>query len=429
MRFIISGTINTGVDFACFAAILRWSELVPFQANLIAFSAAVCVSFILNRLWTFGDRRSGSLLAFVLWMAAIALLSSWLLDRAILVGVSVVVAKLGVTALVVVVSYQVMNRLVFAPRRAGMAVIGGIFALSAMVGLNAVLTFDAGPVESPVVEIDPALPREKPVEGSLNIYHLGHSLVGRDMPAMLAQLAGAGHDYGVQLGWGTSLSQHLAGPEAIFGFAEENMTSRFVPLDHALADPGYDALVFTESIGLREAIRYHDSTNAVTQLVRRATEANPDLAIYLYETWHPQYEGDWLSRIPDDWHTYWLPHLLAAAIHVAGKEVHVVPAGTVMARLVQKVDATPGGLGGMTRREDLFKDEIHLSDIGLYLVALTHYAAVYRRSPVGLPHELLLYDGTTANAPSADLALAMQRIVEETVFSFPRYKKLNGPKD
>ena len=30
-----------------------------------------------------------------------------------------------------------------------------------------------------------------PPDAALNVYHLGHSLVGRDMPAMLAQLAGA----------------------------------------------------------------------------------------------------------------------------------------------------------------------------------------------------------------------------------------------
>ena len=43
-----------------------------------------------------------------------------------------------------------------------------------------------------------------PPEGVMSVYHLGHSLVGRDMPAMLAQMAG--HDYASQLGWGASIT-------------------------------------------------------------------------------------------------------------------------------------------------------------------------------------------------------------------------------
>ncbi|MFD1807714.1 hypothetical protein ACFSHQ_04690 [Gemmobacter lanyuensis] len=50
------------------------------------------------------------------------------------------------------------------------------------------------------------------------VYHLGHSLVGRDMPAMLAQLLR--HRYHSQLGWGASLNQHWQG--AVPGLAEEN---------------------------------------------------------------------------------------------------------------------------------------------------------------------------------------------------------------
>ena len=54
-------------------------------------------------------------------------------------------------------------------------------------------------------------PRALP-KGPLRVYHLGHSLVGRDMPAMLAQMAGQGHDYALQLGWGAALSEHWRRP-------------------------------------------------------------------------------------------------------------------------------------------------------------------------------------------------------------------------
>lgn len=50
----------------------------------------------------------------------------------------------------------------------------------------------------------PLAPPDRP----LRVFHLGHSLVNRDMPAMLEQLSGAGHDHRSQLGWGATLQSH-----------------------------------------------------------------------------------------------------------------------------------------------------------------------------------------------------------------------------
>jgi hypothetical protein len=44
-----------------------------------------------------------------------------------------------------------------------------------------------------------------------------------------------------------------------------------------------------------------------------------------------------------------------------------------------------------------------------------------------MPNALLLADGTAAKAPSAELALVMQRIVDETVAFFPRYQLRGEP--
>lgn len=262
-----------------------------------------------------------------------------------------------------------------------------------------------------------------PVTTPLKVYHLGHSLVARDMPAMLQQLAGAGHEYRSQLGWGTSLAQQLKGPDAINGYAQENNHPRFQPLDEALADPDYDVLVFTEMIGLREAVIYHNSTEAVTRLITQARAANPNLAFVLYETWHPlDDKGDWLARIPEDRAALWEPALLAPAIRAAGAPVHIIPAGTIIAELVREVEATPGGIGGMTSRQDLFSDNIHLNDLGHYLVALAHYATLYRNSPEGLPYRLLRADGSPADAPSPELAARMQQVVWRVVTSSPLYR-------
>ena len=64
-------------------------------------------------------------------------------------------------------------------------------------------------------------------------------------------------------------------------------------------------------------------------------------------------------------------------------------------------------MDGLFGKEDLFaltengeRDMIHLNDIGAYLVALTHYAVLYHRSPVGLPHQLRLADGRSPTLPA-----------------------------
>jgi hypothetical protein len=59
-------------------------------------------------------------------------------------------------------------------------------------------------------QVPPQLPPLPAPKGPLKTYHLGHSLVGRDMPAMLAQLAG--HEYHSQLGWSKALPRKTTTP-------------------------------------------------------------------------------------------------------------------------------------------------------------------------------------------------------------------------
>ena len=265
----------------------------------------------------------------------------------------------------------------------------------------------------------------QPPSGGERVFHLGHSLVGRDMPAMLAQLAGPGHRYELQLGWGTSLRDHWELQTKIAGFAKENATPRYRDARVALASGEYDAFVMTEMVDLSDAIRYHDSVRYAPKWAEAAFAGNPDIKVYLYETWHAlDAPKDWLKRFPTDLKDLWEAALLWPSVRATGRPIYLIPAGQVMARLVAEVEASPEGIGGLRNRQGLFaiaadgtQDQIHASDLGLYLVALTHYAVLYARSPVGLPHELLRADGTPAQAPSAELARRMQEIVWDVVTS------------
>lgn len=262
----------------------------------------------------------------------------------------------------------------------------------------------------------------------LRVYHLGHSLVGRDIPAMLAQLAGTGHQYDSQLGWGTSLREHWDPKLPINGFETENAHPHFRPADEAIGSGEYDAVILTEMVDLRDAIRYHKSSKYLSKWASLARASSADAQVFLYETWPRLDDPDgWLPRVNADLSTLWEQKVLLPDIRTAPtRPIHIIPAGQVMARLVEHIDAK-GGVPGLARREDLFArtdtgevDPIHLSDLGNYLVALTHYAVLYQRSPVGLPHALDRADGTPANSPTVATARLMQETVWATVTAYPK---------
>ena len=263
-------------------------------------------------------------------------------------------------------------------------------------------------------------------EGPLRVYHLGHSLVGRDMPAMLAQLAGAGHRYHSQLGWGTSLREHWEPDLEINGFEAENAHDRFLPARDALSSGDYDAVVLTEMVEIRDAVRYHDSAEYLARSAGLNWDANPEARIYLYETWHnTDDEMGWLARIDNDLRAYWQDRVKYPALAATDAPIHLIPAGQVMAAFVRAVEAR-GGVAGIASVDDLFAvnpdgtpDTIHFNDLGAYLVALTHLAVLYHRNPIGAPTELRRADGTPATAPSAEAAELMQHVVWEVVTRHP----------
>jgi hypothetical protein len=267
-------------------------------------------------------------------------------------------------------------------------------------------------------------------EAPMSVFHIGHSLVNRDMPAMLAQLAPAGHDYRSQLGWGATLKGHWGDAE-VGGFKEENAHPKFRAAREAVASGDYDAVVLTEMVEIRDALRYFDSARYFALWAQEAVAARADVRVFLYETWHrlDDKEG-WLDRIDRDLDRYWLSRLVGPGLAElpADARLHLIPAGQALAALVRQVE-TRGGVGGVKDRTGLFSssddgtvDPIHLNDLGNYFVALVHFAALYQRSPVGLPFALARGDGTPAVAPDAEMAGLMQ----ETAFEVVRSLGLSG---
>lgn len=301
--------------------------------------------------------------------------------------------------------------------KTGIGLLLGILCLGAVGALWLSRPQATGPVT-------PHAPTLGAPDRGLRVFHLGHSLVGRDMPAMLAQLALAagleGHRYESQLGWGTSLRAHWYPDTEIAGFDRENAHPRFRPAHEAVASGEYDAIILTEMVELRDAIRWHDSPRYLSQWVEAARSARPDVRIYLYKTWHDlEHPEGWLARLENDPVALWEQQVLAPTW--ANRDlgpVHVVPATQVLAALTRALHDGPGA-EGLFQPADLFRrnadgslDTIHLNDQGQYLIALIHFATLYHRPVVGLPHALLRADGAPADPPSAAAAALMQQVVD-----------------
>ena len=287
---------------------------------------------------------------------------------------------------------------------AGLAVAGGAYWL-----------WPKGPSGAEVAGALYAKPLSAP-KAQLKVFHLGHSLVGADMPAMLADLAA--HEYDSQLGWGTSMQQHLGDPAGINGYQAT------VPARAALQSGEYDALVLTEMVEIADAIRYHNSADALATWAGMALAANPNTRVYLYETWHHTDDPKgWLERIDADYESFWKAQILYPAL-AEGHDIYVIPAGQAMAAVARMVEAREG-LPGLPDRYALFaitpegeQDTIHLSDLGNYVVALTHAAVLYHVTPFESRSRLQLADGTHLDIlPS--VANEIQKTVWDVVTRFP----------
>ncbi len=260
--------------------------------------------------------------------------------------------------------------------------------------------------------------------GELQVFHLGHSLVGRNMPAFLQQLAGGDHDYRSQLGWGATLKSHWDPDVEINGFEFENQHNKYQDVHEAIVSGELDAFVMTEMVEIKDAIRYFDSANYLHEFAAYISRHSPQTRVFLYESWHHvDDERGWFTRLDEDYPEHWLGQILYPALARSEQtaRIHVIPVGQVLAaffRVVEERDGVPG----ITQPEDIFirnddgtLDAIHVNDIGMYLVALVHYAVLYQRSPEGLQHQLARADGTPATAPSAEAAALMQQITWDVV--------------
>jgi hypothetical protein len=241
-----------------------------------------------------------------------------------------------------------------------------------------------------------------PTTGPLDeasVFFIGHSLVNHDMPSMLDCVArdlARRHAYRSHIGIGASLSWIHTHPERGEGPNPQI----------ALRDGTEGILVMTEAIPLLDNYRYNDTVGYASRFAEIALAARADTRVYVYETWHFRRDAGWREQLRSD-RALWERIVTELDARVGGAEVLLVPGGTALGALVDEARA---GRAGGVQESQIFSDDIHMTSLGNYFIALVHYAVLYRRSPEGATGACRNRFGNPFPVIPAEAAAAMQSI-------------------
>lgn len=242
-----------------------------------------------------------------------------------------------------------------------------------------------------------------------NVFISGHSLTDQPMPDFLARVA---NSLDTPLRWNrqnvgaSSLRDRTRGMKLDepgwsgyrLGANREGermdvVTELRRPM--TIGSQHYDALLVTELNGLLYSLFDLDAVRYLRHFHERLIEGNPEGQTYFYEPW----TGLDSKADPTRWIAYernasrvW--QCMATRVNVSltaeGRRDRIasMPGGWMMAALVEQ--ATQGmGLSGITGTsvrdtlDRLFSDDVHLTPLGNYYIALITYVSLSGRSPLG----------------------------------------------
>lgn len=192
----------------------------------------------------------------------------------------------------------------------------------------------------------------------------------------------------------------------------------------------YEILVLTERVSLSNTMPWHKSEiEALRWFTHAWTSGNAGkgAATILYATWvdlssgpgyinhHKDPEGHipWRQRLDLElvrWEKI-VSHVNAAR-PAGSPEMRMIPGPLIMAAVYDAIERKEAP--GLHSISQLFSDDIHINDTGAYLIALAHYAVIYRRDPRELPDVI-------PRGVLRDPALAawMQDLVWKVVTGYP----------
>jgi hypothetical protein len=266
-----------------------------------------------------------------------------------------------------------------------------------------------------------------PCFAQVTYYAIGNSLTNDMYPSQVPALAsqkGRQLTVGYHVRGGLSLDYIVANPQ-------DPTITQGGSFDQALVSGTWNSVSIQPYFGTNSTLA--SDLSAIQQFVT-LTRSGPsrDAVIYLYAAWPSQYEtqgdysGFWRKPVVDSPATKtvatraYFDALLARLVAAHGGSVtfRVIPVGDVLARL--DVEARAGRLPGVRSLADLYRDDVHMGEVGRFVAATTVFATLFRESPAGIsvPASYQFGDGAARLSPA--LTSTLESLVWEVVSTDPR---------
>jgi hypothetical protein len=248
----------------------------------------------------------------------------------------------------------------------------------------------------------PVLAATTPRPYSARIIQSGHSLTDPIIPALTAMVAAVG---------GLEAQKGVIDGSTVPGSPMEGRweNRRSIPPDARYDIANYDVLVNTERAPIQVTMTWHRSEEMALIWFEHAFKNGNDgkgADNVLYGTWvdidsgpgfanpynDPEGHLTFRQRLEPEmarWQT--IVDYVNDRRPAGSAAMPLIPGPMIMAAVYDDIEA--GKAPGLTAISDLFEDNIHLNDSGAYLIALAHFAVIYRRDPMIVPSRIGIRPG------------------------------------
>ena len=249
-------------------------------------------------------------------------------------------------------------------------------------------------------------------DSTIRLFISGHSLTDQPIPDQLAAIASS---LGTEIDWDR---QYIVGSSILMRSKGSNISAPDWPGYRAglnrnapegnpvsdfrnprtILDRSYDALLITEQNGVLSSLTWQNTVRYLRHYHDRLIEGNPRATTYFYESWIGLND----KSDPRRWIAYerkaspiWqcIATRINLSLEAKGRTDRIVslPAGNALAELVESAISTPGvpGISLASTREtvnSIIKDDVHLTELGSYYMALVSYSTITGKAPLKAWH-------------------------------------------
>ncbi len=247
-----------------------------------------------------------------------------------------------------------------------------------------------------------------PILNSKNVFITGHSLVDDPLADYLQSIS---IDMGISYHWnqqnivGSPIRYRTSGtvspPNNWQGYSTGKNRDTFdMDIIAELANPAtigvgntYDVLLITESHNIIDAIIWEYTNSLLRHYHNRLLTGNSNGETLFYQSWldiDPNNPQLWINHealMVGAWECIAEKVNLTLEADGLPKTVAVIPAGLALTELLTRIlnDEVSGFNGtNLQKIDQLFDDNVHLNDEGIYYMAAVSYVSIYGNSPSGV---------------------------------------------